>query len=393
MLELVGDGPAHTRVRLGPFLGDLDSDLANELGVVRVWTGRFEPPGGPDSCRHPAGQPTVLGEVVAEPPDLFFEPRLPFLSGQAYTACVAREELDRYATETGASFAWPGHAVELADPVMWLVMASTVTEQVVPQVTNVWPSANVVPANLLRFYVTFSEPMQERDVATKVRLVDDQGRVIDDALVPIPGGLWDARSTRLTLFIHPGRIKRGVGPNERLGPVLEAGRAFELVVDGALESRTGVPLGSDVRRRFEVRGSDRTLPDFESWRLSEAPDSTGGNDPVTVVFDEPLDRAQLETAVSVERATSGGTFASVEGQVVVAEDGMSWSFRPKADWSSGRYRVVVSPTIEDLAGNSPFRLFDVETDDVETASASAGSRSPVQERARREIELFFEVSR
>jgi hypothetical protein len=47
---------------------------------------------------------------------------------------------------------------------------------------------------------------------------------------------------RLTLFIDPGRIKRGVLPLEEVGPALEEGKRYTLMIDRDLKDGTGNPL-------------------------------------------------------------------------------------------------------------------------------------------------------
>ncbi len=321
--------------------------------------------------------------------DLVFLPRLPFLSGQVYTACVARTDLDDFAERSGVSFVWPGHAVELTEPVMWLVMSmSAQPVGSAPTVTEVWPEEQLVPDNLLRLYVHFSEPMLERDVEQSVRLLDEQGIEIEDAFVAIPNGLWDPSSTRLTLFFHPGRIKRGVGPRERLGPVLESGRQYELVVGGDLSSRRGASLETEVRRRFEVGESDRRSPRSEAWRLA-SPD--GPNGELTITFDEALDRAQLETAVVVQKELQPGVYEVVAGSVEVSKDARIWSLTPQTSWLPARYRVTVSSSVEDLAGNTPLRLFDVAISGIEAGSRPGSIRRSDEPQSA--VEWFFEVSR
>lgn len=51
----------------------------------------------------------------------------------------------------------------------------------------------------------------------------------------MPDGLWDPEGRRLTLFLHPGRIKRGVAMHEALGLALRPGRRYRLVVDREAE--------------------------------------------------------------------------------------------------------------------------------------------------------------
>ena len=83
-----------------------------------------------------------------------------------------------------------------------------------PRIVSVWPRpGSPIPANTLRFYVEFDQPMRAAAVDRAVQLVDASGSPIEDALVPIPEGLWDARQRRLTVTLHPGEmyvVPRGV---------------------------------------------------------------------------------------------------------------------------------------------------------------------------------------
>jgi hypothetical protein len=45
--------------------------------------------------------------------------------------------------------------------------------------------------------------------------------------------------TRLTLFIDPGRIKRGVAPLEEIGPALHAGKRYTLEIDSGWHDASG----------------------------------------------------------------------------------------------------------------------------------------------------------
>ena len=88
----------------------------------------------------------------------------------------------------------------------------------VPSVLMIYPSTDVLPANLLKFYLQFSRPMRETDaIFDHIRIIDDQGNVIEDPWRRAP--LWSNDGTRLTLLIHPGRIKTGVNLNLDLGPL------------------------------------------------------------------------------------------------------------------------------------------------------------------------------
>ena len=67
-----------------------------------------------------------------------------------------------------------------------------------------------------------------------------------------------------------------------------------------------------------------------------------------VRFDEPLNRALLFTSVAVvdERGDA------VHGSIEVGTGEREWSFTPAQPWQPGRYRLQVSPELEDAAGNT-----------------------------------------
>ncbi len=71
------------------------------------------------------------------------------------------------------------------------------------------PGVDEIPANLLRFSVTFSCAMEEGSVADHIRLLDDDGSELQGALLAMPPELWDRGRRRLTVLLEPGRIKRG----------------------------------------------------------------------------------------------------------------------------------------------------------------------------------------
>jgi hypothetical protein len=122
-------------------------------------------------------------------------------------------------------------------------------------VVSLSPDGDEIPANLLRLYVHFSAPMSLRDVAASVQLLDALGRPIADAFVAVPEGLWDPERRRLTLLVHPGRIKRGVGPGEAMGPVLREGESVRLVVATTARDADGRPLAAEYRSPARLSSS------------------------------------------------------------------------------------------------------------------------------------------
>jgi hypothetical protein len=289
--------------------------------ALAVYTG--DPAPAPDT-------PAVLGTHAVDEQGLHFVPRFPFVSGVRYTA---RFRHGRFAAE----HSFPGPPAAGPPPV----------------VEAVYPSRDVLPQNALRLYVFFSRPMRERDAARHVRLRDAAGEEVDLAFVEVEPGLWDPQRRRLTLLFHPGRVKRGIAPGERMGPPLQEGREYRLTVDQGARDADGTPLREAFERRFVVAAPDRTSPRPEEIAV-DAPADPGA--PLVLRFPEPLDHALLQRLVWVESA--GGE--AVPGRVGVDEGETRWTFHPDRPWAPLPYTVRVHPALEDRAGNRFDRLFDRE---------------------------------
>jgi hypothetical protein len=268
--------------------------------------------------------PPVLGDYIVERDSVRFRPRFAFVPGLTYRA---RFE------ETEIVFTMPAR-----DP----------GER--PRVLAVFPSASEVPSNLLRLYVQFSRPMWAKDASKKIHLLDADGREVPVPFVEVESGLWDSGGERLTLFFHPGRLKRGVGPNLALGPPLLEGGLYRLVIDREIRDERGVELEARFERELRVGPADRTSPDPSRWALSVRDRSS----PLEVSLDEPLDRALLLRLLRVETASGD----EVPGVPSVSGNETRFTFTPELPWPPGEYRLRVDAEIEDLAGNKPGRLFE-----------------------------------
>jgi hypothetical protein len=299
------------------------SDPASFTEVLAVFTG---------AVAASRGAPAVAGAYALDVEGLHFRPRFPFVSGLRYTARLA---LGRAAPLV--------RGFEVAPP-----------SGEGPRVTAVFPSSDELPENVLRVYVHFSRAMEIRDSHRHVRLEDADGRVVSLAFVEVQHGLWDAGRTRLTLLFHPGRIKRGVAPGERLGPPLPAGGTYRLVVDAAMSDAAGRPLGRDFEWPIRAGTADRDPPRAEGLRV-RAP--AAANAPLVVELPEPLDEALLHRLIWVEDAQG----RALTGTAAISDGETRWSFRPEQAWSPGRYALRVHPALEDRAGNRFDRAFERET--------------------------------
>jgi hypothetical protein len=221
-------------------------------------------------------------------------------------------------------------------------------------VNHVYPSADIVPENQLRLYVHFSAPMGRRGGLDYIRLLDAAGHEVKGAFLPLDAEFWNGDRTRFTVFFDPGRVKRGVKPNEDLGRSLIAGQRYTLVVSRDWPDAQGLPLKEEFRRTFAAGPEDTRPLDPKTWRVQ--PPAGGGRDPLTVVFPEPLDHGLLVRALGV--STAGG--APVNGDAGVDSGETRWTFTPREPWPGGEYRIVVMTILEDLAGNRIGRAFEVD---------------------------------
>jgi hypothetical protein len=273
--------------------------------------------------------PAMLGRYWTEQGRLYFEPHFPLERGVNYRA-VFRP--DAKAAPIIVSFKLPVQQIE----------PTTV-------VTRIYPSADVLPENLLKFYVHFSAPMSRGRIYEHIHLLDERGKDVELPFLEIDEELWDPHMKRLTLFIDPGRIKRGVQPLEEIGPALEEGKAFTLIIDQAWRDSAGHPLKESFRKKFKVGPPDREPPEPLRWKI-HAP-SAGTREPLRVDFLEPMDHALALRMIGV---------ANVGGTAVLEEHEQAWKFVPATAWHAGLHKLRVQTTIEDLAGNNIGKPFEVD---------------------------------
>ena len=247
-----------------------------------------------------------------------------------------------------------GLSSALAGVAAWCCAASPVIagEPDAPAITAIYPSGGEVPANHLKFYIHFSEPMRQGVFLEHCTLLDAQSQPVPDPFREAE--LWSADRTRLTLWFHPGRQKTGVNLNEEFGPVLRPGATYTLRVSGKWPSASGIPLGKGIEKQFRATARAARQLDAVDWRL--IPGAIGTRDPLAVRFPAPLDRALLLRCVRV--VDSGGH--PLKGTVETAEREQVWRFIPEAPWAGAPHRLVAESIIEDLAGNSLARPFEVD---------------------------------
>jgi hypothetical protein len=328
---------------LGPDLvASLRARLESVLRVIVADAGAADVDDLPDI----SGEREVVGGTVRFIPDFPFEPGVRFraildLGGEPRLAEVLTHE-----------FSFPKEA-PMAEP----------------EVSQVFPSSDVLPDNLLRFHVRFSRPMQRGRAEANIAVLGPDGSPASDVLYRAPVELWDTSMTCLTILLDPGRLKRGVGPNRMLGPPLKVGERYILAVGPGMIDVHGRPVRQRFTKAFTVCEAVRAPIAIEDWRI--VPPTADSRDPLELTFPTPLDWAGLWQGITV--VSEGAEQTS--GRVGIDQDETRWHFTPDAAWPAGFYSVRISPGLEDACGNTPYGAFDGPFRSAEQVALETAVRS------------------
>jgi hypothetical protein len=279
-------------------------------------------------------RPALAGTYDLTPAGVRFDPQFPLVPGRDYVAIL--------------------HPDPKGKPVLVTLSLPKPTPGPRVALAAVYPSADRLPENTLRLYLQFSGPVARGNVYRHLKLVRDDGVEVKEPFLELPEELWSADGNRLTVFFHPGRVKRGLTPREEDGPILEEGRGYTLTVSGKWEDEDGRPLAAEFKKAFRAGPPDDDPVDLAEWSLV-APRS-GGDTPLLVRLPEPLDRALLARMVWVEDAAG----KRVPGELSVGGGERVLTFVPKGPWAKGEYRLVADTRLEDVCGNSVGKAFEVD---------------------------------
>ena len=282
--------------------------------------------------------PPMAGAYRVEANALRFEPQFPLEPGLRYRGVFRPDQL-------------PGgnSAAALVESVY---QSPRRTAMPATLVSRVYPSADTLPENLLKFYVHSTGPMSRGNIYDHIRLRDESGRDVELPFLEIDEELWDATTTRLTLIIDPGRIKRGVRPLE------EMARRSKLAK--ATRSRSGASgvTGRGISSRTIFRKRSKLRP-LTANRLTRRDGKSNLREPIR---DPPGRFPRTDGSRSIpaphprdRRSGRGGA-----RKVSLEDQERRWTFTPDNVWRRGRYQLIIHTTLEDLAGNNIGKPFEVD---------------------------------
>ncbi|MEM6386109.1 MAG: hypothetical protein AAF718_07730 [Pseudomonadota bacterium] len=217
---------------------------------------------------------------------------------------------------------------------------------------DIYPTAPVLPENLLRVYVYFPRSMGTSAGLSHIRLLDAEGTHLDGVFLPTRESLWSQDRRRLTVLMEPGRVKTGLDASEAMGRALRSGQSYTLEVSGASLDAVGCKLGESTTVVFQVGPPDVDPPDPSKWVLRNP--KAGSRDPLSVVLGSPHDHLSLAFRLRVLDAKG----SIVPGQIGLSPGEDGWEFTPRAPWRAETYSLTIEDSLEDLAGNRPGALFD-----------------------------------
>ena len=293
------------------------------------------------------GLPSIIGDytVSSDGTTLVFQPTYGWSAGQSYTAILDLSMIREISLSTVAS---QSNALEWS----FVVPASVVPDEQ-PRVTTIYPTADQIPENLLRFYIEFSQPMQRGNVYDLVQLLDGNGNEVEWPFLRIGQEFWDREMRVLTIILDPGRIKQGVAPNVEAGAPLESDGNYQLLIGADLRDAYGRPMEQTVVKSFTVITPDYQSPDPNLWTLSSP--AVGSREALTIELDAAIDPILAPRLIRLEDESGqpiATTFSISDGELLL-------HFIPAEAWSRGKHRLAIYPTLEDYAGNRVESLFDM----------------------------------
>lgn len=318
----------------------------------------------PTSAAMPGGV-LVFGSVFQRGNELRFKPAAPLIPKERYVAVFVHGTDDAgQTTKSGLDT----HVMGAGRLMLGFTVPSAGGVLDAPFL-QIHPTATALPANHLKFYLSFSQPMEQGVFMERIQLLRGDGSEARGAFRETE--LWSPDGKRLTVWLHPGRQKTGVNLNEDEGMVLQEGGQYTLKIDGRWRAANGAPLGKDQTKTFRAAAADHSPVDVNRWSFSHP--RAGTRDPLMLTFPESLDWALLQNSIALQDARG----QIVAGEIRIPDGEREWCFTPTTAWQAGEHRLAIDKRLEDLAGNNLERAFEIDVSAPPPLSTAATSYLPI----------------
>jgi hypothetical protein len=341
--------PSTAKTRAVIRVSGLSSDELTSLNNARFDEGAWQALLRVAVAGGAADVPPLAGRYAVTGAALEFAPLFPFDAGREYSVLFDPSRL-------------PSPRADAIVRATVSLPAAAAVERTT--VVRMLPTSDVLPENLLRVYLEFSGPMSRENGRDYLKLIDENGREVTNAFLALDVDFWSPDLRRYTIFFDPGRVKRGILPNDQFGRALKAGHRFTLAVDPRWRDAAGQPLAVAFTRSFQAGPIDMAPIRIADWQIR--PPAAHTRSSLTVAFPKPLDHGLLQRAIGV--AQGGGSV--IAGDITITANEREWHFTPAAPWAAGAYELVVLSILEDPAGNRIGRPFDIDAFDRIDTSGS-----------------------
>ncbi len=268
----------------------------------------------------------IFGSFIAKNNGIEFRSIIPLTAGLSYEIWNGKNRIGKVAV--------PFPAAKLA-----------------PVLAAIYPQRDTVPENLLKLYFRFSKPMQTGKSLEHIFILDKNSDTMRNVFLNLQPELWDTSGKILTLWLDPGRIKRDLVLNKKLGNPLMQNAHYQLIVSNRWKDTQGLRLTKTYSKSFVVAAADGEVPDVNKWSL--ALPASGTKRPLIIDTKEAMDHFLLMESVTI----LGPKNEIVEGEIKIKEDQI-WEFTPLKPWLANKYQLQVNTRLEDLAANNLNKVFD-----------------------------------
>lgn len=267
----------------------------------------------------------ILGSVLLKGNQYRFEPIIPFTQGKTYVLYENDVKISNFNIKINESAQ-------------------------APELIAIYPSADVVPENLLKMYFKFSKPMQEVGNALDfINIIDNNTGKEVDVFLELNTELWNTEHTLLTLWLDPGRIKTDLIPNKELGLPIVKGNSYTLKIDANWKDAEGIQLIQAYEKVFNVVSRDSKKPVIDDWKVLVTPNV------LTLHFNEPMDGILGRETFNIKNNSEGNY---ISGKYELINKEQTLKFNPDTPFTKGKYTLIVESKLEDLAGNNMNHPFD-----------------------------------
>lgn len=216
----------------------------------------------------------------------------------------------------------------------------------------IFPESDSLPENLLKIYLKFSKPMRQGVSEKYLSILNSKGDTLHNVFLNLNTELWDEEGKQLTIWLNPGRVKRGLQPNENEGNPLKSGNSYTFSVSGEWTDIKGNKLAKSYSKGFITGPKDIISPDISLWTINSP--VAGSRQALKIDFNESLDHSLIPNTLKIIRRDG----ELIKGKILIKKEEKSFSFYPNKLWASGNYYLKTDSRLEDLAGNNLNRLFD-----------------------------------